>query len=154
MMSSSYSVSNCRHIGWLDRLGVGVAIICAIHCLLTPILVVLLPLIASTFWVNENFHFWMLSLVVPLTAFSFFIGCRRHHDVLLVLLAIIGIGFLFCGVVFGCSSCHGGHHFPSFTDLKNFPHGFESVFTTLGGSFLVFAHIRNYRLCRKASCDH
>jgi hypothetical protein len=24
----------------------------------------------------------------------------------------------------------------------------------LGGGFLVFAHIRNYRMCRKSSCDH
>ena len=148
-ISSEYS-----HITWLDRLGVGMALVCAVHCLLTPVLIVALPIIATSFWVDEEFHFWMLSLVVPLTAFSFFVGCRKHHDVILVILAIIGIGLLFCGVIFGCSSCHGGHYLPSFSDFKDFPHGFESVFTTLGGFFLVFAHVRNFRLCRKSSCEH
>lgn len=153
-MSTSHFAGKCSHMNWLDQLGIGVALICAVHCLLTPLLVVLLPLIASTFWVDENFHFWMLALIVPLTAFSFFIGCRKHHDILLVLLAILGIGLLFCGVFFSCSSCQGGHHLPSFADLKDFPHGFESVFTTLGGILLVLAHIRNYRLCRQSSCGH
>ena len=130
------------------------ALVCAVHCLLTPLLIVLLPIIASTFWVDSEFHLWMLLMVVPLTTFSFFMGCKKHHDIILVVLAVLGIAFLFFGVWFGCSTCTGGHHFPSLNDLSNFPHGFESVFTTLGGTLLVIAHVRNYRLCRKSECDH
>ena len=153
-MKCNQTLSDCTHFTWLDRLGVGMALVCAVHCLLTPLLIIVLPIIATSFWVDENFHFWMLSLVVPLTAISFFIGCRKHHDIILAILAVIGIGLLFCGVIFGCSSCQGDHYLPSFSDFKNFPHGFESTFTTLGGFFLVFAHIRNFRLCRKSSCEH
>ena len=148
------SSNNHSHFLWLDRIGVGMALICAVHCLLTPILIVLLPIIASTFWVAGDFHFWMLLMVLPLTTFSFFMGCKKHHDVLLVIFAFIGVAFLFSGVWFGCSSCNGGHHFPSLSDFSKFPHGFESVFTTIGGFLLVLAHFRNYRLCRKSSCDH
>jgi hypothetical protein len=154
LVNSNHSTSPCDHFRWLDRIGVGMALLCAVHCLLTPVLIVVLPIIASSFWVDQRFHFWMLALVVPLTALSFFIGCKKHHDVILVVLAIVGIGLLFCGVFFGCTTCQVGHHLPSFSDFKNFPHGFESVFTTLGGCILVFAHIRNYRLCRKSSCEH
>jgi hypothetical protein len=146
--------SDCSHVTWLDRLGIGMALICAVHCLLTPVLIVLLPIIASSFWVDDTFHAWMLSLVAPLTALSFFMGCRKHHDVLLVVIALFGIFLLLCGILFGCTSCNGVHHIPTLSDIKNFPHGFESVFTTLGGCLLVFAHIRNYRLCRKSSCSH
>ena len=154
IVKHTHTSRTCSSFLWLDRLGVGMALICAVHCLLTPVLIVLLPIIASTFWVNSEFHFWMLIAVVPLTTFSFFMGCKKHHDITLVVLAISGITLLFCGVWFGCSTCEGGHHLPSLSDFKNFPHGFESVFTTLGGCILVFAHIRNYRLCRKTSCEH
>ena len=156
-LSSSPHVHH-HHSSWLDRLGGSLALICAVHCLLTPMLVVCLPLIASTFWVNESFHLWMLGLVVPLTALSMFLGCRKHHDRLIVGLATIGISFLITGVICGFvlgHSCHthcGDHH--SVLSSSFFPHGWESFFTTLGGGFLVFAHIRNYRLCRKTSCDH
>jgi hypothetical protein len=153
-LKSNQSTVSCSSFLWLDRLGVGMALICAVHCLLTPLLIVLLPIIASTFWVNSEFHLWMLIAVVPLTTFSFFMGCKKHHDITLVVLAVLGITLLFCGVLFGCSTCVGGHQFPSLSDFSHFPHGFESVFTTLGGSLLVIAHFRNYRLCRKSECEH
>jgi hypothetical protein len=153
-MSDTQLASQHHHWGWLDRLGIGMSLICAVHCLLTPILLVLLPIIASSFWMDERFHLWMIILVVPLTCLSFLLGCKRHRDIPLLVLAILGVSLLFCGVCFGCNTCAGGHHLPTLSDFKNFPHGFESVFTTLGGILLVLAHIRNYRLCRKTSCSH
>ena len=150
-MTNSNAVTHHHHWGWLDRLGIGMALICAVHCLLTPILVVLIPIIASSFWMDKNFHSWMIASVIPLTALSFFVGCKRHNDILLILFALIGICLLCAGVYFGCPESHG---IPSISDFKYFPHGFEAVFTTLGGCLLVFAHIRNYRLCRKTSCSH
>ena len=154
VVKMSYPSDSCSNFLWLDRLGVGMALICAVHCLLTPVLIVLLPIIASSFWVDSEFHLWMLIAVVPLTTISFFMGCKKHHDITLVVIAVLGIALLFSGVWFGCSTCKGGHHFPSISDFSNFPHGFESVFTTLGGTLLVIAHFRNYRLCRKSECDH
>ena len=148
------SPRTCSKLHWFDRLGVGMALLCAVHCLLTPILVALLPIIASSFWVDENFHIWMLFLVIPLTTFSFYIGCRKHHDIFLVVLAVLALGLLFSAVIFGCSTCSGGHSLFQIPDFRKFPHGFESILTTLGGSLLVLAHIRNYRLCRKTDCNH
>ena len=116
------------------------ALVCAVHCLLTPLLIIVLPIIATSFWVDENFHFWMLSLVVPLTAISFFIGCRKHHDIILVILAVIGIGLLFCGVIFGCSSCQGDHYLPSFLISKISPMVLSQLLPLLVVSFW-FLHI-------------
>ena len=67
----SHPSDSCSNFLWLDRLGVGMALICAVHCLLTPVLIVLLPIIASSFWVDSEFHLWMLLMVVPLTTFPF-----------------------------------------------------------------------------------
>ena len=66
--------------GLLDRLAISMAVVCGIHCLVTPILLVALPIIGTTFWVNENFHLWMLFLVIPTTCLALFSGCRRHKD--------------------------------------------------------------------------
>jgi len=53
--------------GWLDTLAVGMSLLCAVHCLLTPVLLVFLPILGGTFWVSNNFHLWMLLLVLPAT---------------------------------------------------------------------------------------
>jgi uncharacterized membrane protein HdeD (DUF308 family) len=139
---------------WLDRLGMGLAMVCAVHCLLTPVLVVCLPIIATTFWTDSNFHIWMLLLVVPLTILSMFIGCGKHKNRSVITFFIFGILFLTSGIVYGffhghsCNDCH------SFLSSGLFPHGWESFLTTIGGFSLVVAHILNFRLCRKSNCSH
>ena len=152
--SSLHSTSAPHPSAWLDRLGMGMAMVCAVHCLLTPILVVLLPIIATSFWVDRSFHLWMLAIVAPMTAFSFFMGCRKHHDGLLILLAGVGLVLLITGISVGCSSCDSHNHAHSIFDLDSFPHSLESLLTTLGGLILVIAHFRNFRLCRHTSCKH
>jgi len=152
--SSLHSTSAPHPWAWLDRLGMGMAMVCAVHCLLTPILVVLLPIIATSFWVDQNFHLWMLAIVAPMTAFSFFMGCRKHHDGVLILLAGIGLGLLITGISVGCSSCDSHNHASSIFDISSFPHSLDSLLTTLGGLTLVVAHFRNFRLCRHTSCKH
>ena len=65
---------------WLDRAAIAMALVCGIHCLVTPILLVLLPVIGTTFWANGDFHLWMLVLVVPTTVLAAISGCRKHRD--------------------------------------------------------------------------
>ena len=154
--TSINTVSHHHHWGWMDRLGMGLAFICAVHCLLTPILVITLPLLATTFWTDQQFHLWMLALVAPLTGISMFLGCRNHQDKVIILLAVLGLCFLISGISCGFLDSHHGHVHAhhSFLPAGIFPHGWESLLTTLGGGLLVVAHIRNYRLCRKTSCSH
>jgi len=84
---------------FLDQTAVALAVICGIHCLVTPILLVSLPLLATTFWVDENFHLWMLLLVIPTTALAMASGCRRHKDKWVIALAAVGIAFLIVALV-------------------------------------------------------
>ena len=74
------NVSTPRRHGWLDHLAIGMAAVCAIHCLLTPILIIALPIIATSFFVHQDFHLWMIFLVLPTTIFAVFMGCRNHKD--------------------------------------------------------------------------
>lgn len=156
--------TTCRKHGWLDHLAIGMAAVCAFHCLLTPILVIALPIIATSFFVHEDFHLWMILLVLPTTGFSIFMGCRRHKDRWVALLSAIGLSILI-GALVQERWQHGGHsehvdhaaHCASCArDVIEEPVPLHAAawINTLGGLFLASAHVRNFRLCRQSRCDH
>lgn len=75
------------------------AVICGIHCLVTPVLLVALPILATTFWVNENFHLWMILLVIPTTTLAVWSGCRRHKDKWVLSAGAMGLGILVMAIL-------------------------------------------------------
>ena len=171
-MSSNISSTWSRriHAGkWLDFAAISMALLCGIHCLLTPILLALLPVVASTAWVHEDFHLWMLAFVVPTTALAVFSGCRKHRDRKVMILAATGLALLVCALLAGHHLHAGGEeahihaagccaHVSTSPDLSE-PHAHsilhpESVLSTLGGIFLIAGHFRNFRLCRRFGCQH
>jgi hypothetical protein len=83
----------------LDQVAISMAVICGIHCLVTPLLLVALPIIATTFWVDQNFHLWMLLLVIPTTSLAVWSGCRRHRDRWVFGLAAVGLSLLVVALV-------------------------------------------------------
>lgn len=159
-MNCSTKIAKCHTHGWLDSLAISMSVICAVHCLLTPLLIALLPIISTTFWVHENFHLWMVFLVVPTTSLAVFMGCRKHKDKLVASLSITGLAFILFIAVYQyifhaghpldangiCTSCthHGSGSFLNLTTILN----------SVGGLFLACAHFRNFKLCRKADCNH
>jgi hypothetical protein len=136
------------------------AMLCAVHCLLTPILIVFLPIITTTFWVHENFHMWMVLFVVPTTGAAVFMGCKKHKDRAVLLLSIIGISVLASVAAYEtivhsqsgvaghayCPDCVGGGH-PSAWRAS-------TLINVMGGILLASAHVRNFLLCRQAHCTH
>jgi hypothetical protein len=94
MMNGSIAKTGRAKGGLLDRLAVSMAVVCGIHCLVTPILLVALPIIGTTFWVDKDFHLWMLFLVIPTTCLALFSGCRRHKDRWVLGAGILGLGIL------------------------------------------------------------
>ncbi|WP_425499902.1 MerC domain-containing protein [Cerasicoccus maritimus] len=155
------------------------AVVCGIHCLVTPVLLVALPILATTFWVNENFHLWMLLLVIPTTSLALFSGCRQHKDRIVVVLAFIGLSLLVAALLSeralhddfstanitpsatsdssDCSTCRhcalpssASNELPAeHSELAWLP-----IMNTLGGLFLVAGHSRNFLLCRRSKCAH
>ncbi len=146
-------------MGILDTVAVSMSLICAIHCLITPLIIVILPLVATTFWADSNFHLWMMLLVIPTSALAIFQGCKKHKDRLIILLSIAGITLLLGSAVYEtishlesqvpkaihCNSC--------VTDSEGSSFSFVTALTLLGGILLASAHIRNFLLCRKVNCQ-
>lgn len=141
--------------GWLDKLAIGFAGVCGIHCLLSPVLLVLFPIIGSTFFVNEQFHLWLLLAVVPTTVIAITLGCRKHKDKYVFLLSSLGLVLIVIAAVWGHG--HELHNLLSGGELKPDRHAHEAwaTWVTVAGAFLmVSGHFRNYRLCRTDHCTH
>ena len=163
---------------WLDRIAIAMAVICGIHCLVTPFLLVALPIIGVTFWTDPDFHLWMLALVIPTTTLAAFSGCRKHKDRIVAACAAIGILVLITAnateimalgptdpvhgtdvVAEGsdCGDCcavdtHSDGISKASLSLPNL--STASLLNLAGGLFLIAGHIRNFRLCRvKRCCD-
>jgi hypothetical protein len=105
------SISSKRQ-HWLDRIAISMAVVCGIHCLVTPFLLVALPILATTFWVDSNFHLWMLLLVLPTTSLAVWSGCRRHKDKWVLAAAIVGLTILTVSLVWERSG-HAHAHSPA-----------------------------------------
>lgn len=121
-----------------DRLAITLAGACGIHCLLTPVFLIAFPILAGSFFAGEAFHYWMLGATLPATTVAAFLGCRRHKDVRVGVLAASGLAILFMAVFLG-------------HDVAG--EAGERIMTVVGGIVLATAHVRNFRLCRQAHCS-
>lgn len=156
---------------WLDRLGMGLAALCAVHCLLLPVLLGVVPLLIS---VHSDFHLWMWWVVLPITALAIGSGFWQHRSLRPAGWAVAGLVCLAIGLgtpsalVGGgaegaqtgqcCSAsshaAHGAEAPPALREASVVPfwihHG--TLWTTLGGGLLAFSHWRNSRL-RNHRCE-
>ncbi len=167
MEQSSTCTNTGRVHSWLDHLAIGMAAVCAVHCLLTPLLVIALPIIATSFFVHENFHLWMILLVLPTTSFAVFMGCRKHKDRWVAILSVLGLSVLIGALVQeriihaahvagGEAVVHAESCLTCARDVSEEPIPLHAGawFNTFGGLLLAGAHVRNFRLCRKSHCAH
>jgi cytochrome c biogenesis factor len=122
----------------LDRVAISASTLCMLHCLVTPLLLVAVPVISSTFMADEQFHKILVVFVLPISLIALFLGCTRHRDRIVLFLGSLGLVFL-------VSIAFVGHEL-----LGEFA---EKVGTVISGMILVVGHIRNYYLCRYDKCD-
>lgn len=114
----------------LDALGIGASLVCAVHCVLLPLLVSMLPLLGLRVLENESLEYALLafSFVVGYTAL--FRGYRKNHGHVLPLV-LFTLGYI--GLL--------GGHFAA-------PEGWEPFVITAGAALIVWAHWRNLKGCR------
>lgn len=122
----------------LDRLAIAGSILCALHCLLVPILLTIFPSSISLFLQDESFHHLMVWFVVPSSLIAVFLGCRKHKDFKILAGVSLGLTIIVLTVLFG-------HDFLGEQG--------EKIATIVGAVFLAISHIRNYKLCRKSDCS-
>ena len=121
----------------IDKVAVGLSLVCTTHCLLTPIAIALLPALGATFLEDERFHYAILFLVLPTSLLALSLGCRKHRRPEIAVTGLFGLLVLFLILIFG-EEAIGGFG--------------EKISTVLGTAIIAFAHIRNYRLCQSEGC--
>lgn len=123
----------------MDRIAIGLSGVCAIHCLIAPLMLVALPVAAGTWLGGESFHLWLLALILPLSTAALTLGCRRHKDRAVMLLGAAGMALLVLAV---------------FLQAEWLGENGERILTLAGSATLIAGHVRNFRMCRVSACSH
>ena len=123
----------------LDKLAIALSGACLVHCLITPVLLTLLPIASSSALIEDIlFHQMMLWLVLPSSFIALFIGCRKHKQFFIAGTGIAGLSILVVVAFFG-------HQW--------FGINGEKIATSIGGLILALSHYLNYRACQNTTCE-
>jgi hypothetical protein len=120
-------------INW-DALGIATSIACAIHCAVLPLLLTSLPILGTNIIDNEAFEYFMILIAFIIGANALWHGYKRHHHQASPYI-LFGIGILLLLA-------------------KQFWHEWQLWFLIPAVIAIVYAHFRNYQLCRRANHCH
>jgi len=113
----------------LDRLGVWITSLCALHCLLLPVLIPLAPLVASSFVASEWFERGILSFSILVGFAALFIGFHKYHRQLYPIYSLALGGLIYW-------------------NKHMFGEAYEPITIAVGAFLIIIAHIANLRLCK------
>lgn len=121
--------------GMLDKLGIWISSVCALHCLLLPLLLPIAPLVASSVFAEVWFERTILSFSILVGFAALFVGFHKYHRQLYPIYSLVLGGLIYWNKdIFG-------HHYEPFT-------------IAVGALLIIAAHLINLRLCKQCkSCD-
>lgn len=114
-----------------DKFAIGLSLICAVHCLALPLILVLLPGMVALQLDNEAFHTWIIVAALPTSIYALTLGCKQHKRYQLLILGFVGLSLLAMAVMLG-EAIIGGLG--------------EKLLTVLGASLVAVGHLWNFRL--------
>ncbi len=129
-------ITGRKEPGLLDSFGMCASTICVAHCVLTPILLMAVPLAGITFLENEMLDRSLAVLAIFISFMAIRPGYRLHGNRKILLLAAFGVSCLLIAAFVA-------EHFWGETGDK--------VFTMIGGTALVITHCLNRSFCK--SCN-
>ena len=113
--------------GFWDRLGIGLSSICAIHCLLVPVAIALIPLWPAFEQFHEYTHLIFFLAIAPTVVFSL---QRKHESKMVTFFLVSGVIVIFLAWYFNQYLGEYG----------------EAGVTLVGSILLIKGHWTNYRL--------
>jgi hypothetical protein len=114
-----------------DGLAISLSVLCILHCLLIPVMVIALPTLSSFFFTDEAFHIWMVVAVIPVSALALYSGWKKHLVFQVALVGVIGLLIISCATFLG-------HEY-----LSEY---WERFLTVIGTIIITSSHIWNYYL--------
>ena len=120
-----------------DKFAAGLSIACALHCLLVPSFFIVTSGALTLSIDNEFIHWAILFLAIPISTYALISGVLNHNDYGVFLLGLAGLGVLITTAL--------SESFLTETSV--------TIFTLLGSALVVYAHTRNFQLCKELDCD-
>ena len=121
-----------------DKTAIGLSVLCTLHCLALPVLVVMLPAITAWNLASEEAHLWLLVAVIPVSVYALTMGCRKHRQFNIMFLGLIGLALLIIAAWLG-------HDILGEIG--------EKTILTIGAAVIAMSHLLNQRQCRRVSCE-
>jgi len=119
----------------LDKIGITATSLCALHCILLPILLPILPLLGLSFLASHEWEHVVLLMTTVLGTIALFSGFKRYHK------QLYPFYLLYIGVAL-------------YWIKHDFSEDLEAYFIIGGASLIVAAHFINIKLCNSCKqCD-
>lgn len=118
-----------------DKFAIGLSLMCTVHCFATPIILALLPSLAVLQINAEQFHLWILAVVLPTSLLALSLGCKKHKRTRYMACGVVGLACLIIAVLLGQEEA-------------------EKALTLIGSAFIALAHWFNYQQCFKKNNEN
>ncbi|KPH89679.1 hypothetical protein AMS57_16105 [Pseudoalteromonas undina] len=118
-----------------DKFAIGLSLMCTVHCFATPIILALLPSLAVLQINAEQFHLWVLAVVLPTSLLALSLGCKKHKRTRYMACGVVGLACLIIAVLLGQEEA-------------------EKALTLIGSAFIALAHWFNYQQCFKKNNEN
>jgi hypothetical protein len=139
MTENTPGVSRYLNLTVWDVLGISASTVCAVHCIVTPLLLGLLPAFAAYLPGDESVHSILACGVAAFGTLALVTGFRRHRRAAVLLLMFAGLAVIFFVSFFA-------DVFPSCE--------WEAPLMVVGSALMIAAHYRNGSFCLACgSCD-
>lgn len=120
----------------MKKVGVWASVICAIHCTILPLFMILLPTAGVYLFINETLEFVLLGISLLFNITNVCFGYRQHKSNKAVAVLALGLFIFVVGKLLHHHNNHQGFQF----DLFN-------LFMVAGGLLMALSSWINDKLC-------
>ena len=127
----------------VDHLGIGVSVLCLVHCLLLPVMLIFFPAIKSlTEGIDAHFHEIFYFFIMFISLVSFIPTYLKSKRIFFMINPAIALTLM--------SIAHFGTEM-GFFGVSTWP---EVLLTSSGGLFLIYTHYHNIKFCKQCKTKH
>ena len=127
------SVKHTHEHNNMEKVGFYLSIICAVHCIATPVIITLLPFLGSSFIGDHSWEIWFIGGSLILAGVLLFTDFKKHHNPIPLYLLI-------------------GSFVVKALEIVWLGHRFEFLTGSLGATFIAFAYYFNWKYKKQCSC--
>jgi hypothetical protein len=120
-----------------DKFVMSFSVMCLIHCLFAPSLIILSYSSLALTFESELIHKAILLLTIPVSIFAISLGYKNHSNNSIIYIGIGGLTILISALLVE----------------DNIGSNAQRVLTMIGSLMVIFCHYRNYKICKKVNCE-